>query len=235
MPCGCARNVISGPNRKHLAACRAAPHRRRRRLRGSAGPTPSPNAASPCREPRRPDARRAATPPAPRCSTGLLSNITSTSRSHAERHRIGVVHRDAQQRARDVVLVARQRTFDAGRRSSRPGDRCTGRPRCWPSVGRTAERHDHAALLGELLQLRQRLLGGDVAQRVAELGRDVLGARLATAERRHRPPPPPRSGMPPSGKSSTSYFALRLPASSACGYTTSNVELELLEDEAHPA
>jgi len=40
------------------------------------------------------------------------------------------------------------------------------------------------------------------------------------------PPPPPaapsRAGMPPSTKISTSYFALRLPASSVPGNTTSN-------------
>ena len=60
---------------------RATPSPRPRRPRDSAVPTPIPSAASTCWRTTRPAARRQSTPPGRGACTGLLSNITSTSRS----------------------------------------------------------------------------------------------------------------------------------------------------------
>ncbi len=169
-----------GSEQEHLALAELALRRRRCRPRGNAGPTPSLSAAASL-------SSNHATVLTPLIAafgassiTGLLSKNTSTFFSKPKASGIGVVDRDLQDDAGNVVLRAGQRPLGAVLRdldeviADRQAEVMT------EHRGAT-ERDDHAAGFRELLQLRHGLLDARRGRDARDIPRAFIRRRLAAA------------------------------------------------------
>ena len=216
VPCGCARKVISGPKQQHLALAERGLDGGRAALEIVLAPRPALSAAAPSSRTTPPASRPCSVASGASSSAGLLSKNTSTFFSKPERQRVGVVHRHAAGSSRECRTSCRAAASPLPSAALPPGDRSP--------AGRGARRAPreppmatmHAAGLRKRLELRNRLRDVTAPRCERYSSGMLVGRRL---------PPPPNAaaaavasrGSPPSGKMSTSYFARRLPASSASG------------------
>ena len=242
MPCGCARNVISGREHEQLALADGGFDDLRRRRSGSSAPTPSRCGAAPALSNQATGRTPLSIACGPSANTGLLSKNTSTLVVEAVRDRRRVVDRHAQHRSGHVVLLGRQRPMARRRPSARrDGCRPAGRASCARLGGGSTDREDRAAVLDELLELRAGLRRGvgpshrPVLRRNVAVGSSTSAAASAACRRRHPARPPPPAGPTPDGKMITSNLAGEVARVERLRIDDLERELELLEEQARPA